>query len=583
MPYSAPTATAGGTGHRRSRAPHFHFHADLDGQNDSSSDDLSQDNSSHPSIGPNSNSVRRARSASTPAIFYNGKPLKSSLKSISVARHPLRSRSSSTPSASSARTSISESGKTELGSVWTEPEDGKNVHFPSPDAGLATVVVFNRSARPAEITLPREEQTETETETETDSTQRWSGGVVNGAHSLSRNEYPFPRVQRTSMCNAEPQRQEFKWRYDMYAPGVPRRPEPGSMLVLEGLRLVQGNGKDSCDVATAGVNELALRGTLLARNAAFEKHISVRFTLDEWCTTNDVSAQYVGSVGSAFPFTTPPPTGGLTDAASLMSDKSDEGTPGFRTETPFAEQEAPGPGWDRFVFSISLTHCAYQRASLTDSTSPPSSGAGSSRGVKIRPGLMDHEIELAVRFFAPSIRAGDVAPYAWCDRATLTDGGSPPAGRAWVGGGGGGAGEWWDNNAGKNYRVNFRVVTESSQSPALAAVPTLNGIHAHTFPPSPPLRNPHAQTLAAKLGRLRIPKHMANTVTESVGRRTEDDDDSQSSATSEEPDEDKEGTPPTSPVNARGEGSHFSLGGGHGGKREVSAPLLLPARAESAQ
>ena len=73
----------------------------------------------------------------------------------------------------------------------------KNVHFPSQEeGGLATVRIFNRSARPASLSLLGEE-TETETDGEVSSSglyrgnggwPGWSGKFVGGS------TFPFPRV-----------------------------------------------------------------------------------------------------------------------------------------------------------------------------------------------------------------------------------------------------------------------------------------------------------------------------------------------------------------------------------------------------
>lgn len=109
---------------------------------------------------------------------------------------------------------------------------------------------------------------------------------------------------------------------------------------------------------------LTLVGTLLAHNAAFEKHLSVHFTLDGWSTTSDVCARYV-------------------DAGTAVHPPSPCSPPPF-----------PGPGWDRFAFHIPLADYAGKDAEMG--------------------GLCARELALAVRFTAPYVRADGVAPYIWC-------------------------------------------------------------------------------------------------------------------------------------------------------------------------
>ncbi|KAJ7045195.1 hypothetical protein C8F04DRAFT_1228235 [Mycena alexandri] len=224
-------------------------------------------------------------------------------------------------------------------------------------------------------------------------------------------------------------------------------------------------------------NDLHLTGTLLARNAAFEKHVYVRFTLDGWCTTSEVGGRYVGSVG-CLP---------AADANSSL-DTRDGGS---------GEQgrEEPGPGWDRFAFSVRLTDYAGAGASANT----PGNGNGNG-GAGVGKGLAGRELVLVARFFAPWVRSGGVGPYVWCDSLTSTatpgtQAGTDvsPSGRAWVGTGGGGAGEWWDNNGGRDYRVGFRVVEEevtaamaaTTTTAATAAATTAAAMAGTTIPQTP--------------------------------------------------------------------------------------------------
>jgi hypothetical protein len=73
----------------------------------------------------------------------------------------------------------------------------KNVHFPSSEeGGLATVRVFNRSARPASLSLgarPAGEETETETEGTGTEGEGWGGGLRWGGWGSGKGHF-FPRV-----------------------------------------------------------------------------------------------------------------------------------------------------------------------------------------------------------------------------------------------------------------------------------------------------------------------------------------------------------------------------------------------------
>ncbi|KAF7292173.1 CBM21 domain-containing protein [Mycena indigotica] len=424
------------------------------------------------------------RASSQPVILLaNGKPLKSSLKSSRsaphVPSHHLRARSApSTPALSPSGTGTPEELEEEHdpaafaaalgleGEYVESPSTPKAVHFPPPDDGLETVRVFKRTARPASVSFPLGAEDETETETETDSGVRWvssaaaaaGSGREGGRRTVSSPLNPSPRM-------AEERKEGEEWRYVVDAPGIPRARDGASMVVLESVTLETPPG------------ELHLRGTLLVRNAAFEKHVFVRFTLDGWLTTSEVGARYLES--------------------TTASD--------------------PGPGWDRFGFSIRLTDYAH---------------------VQKGRGLVGRELEMVARFCVPWVAEGGAAPYVWCDPEEPTEKGGE---RRWLGTGAPGPGEWWDNNGGKNYRVGFRAETATAPAPATTtspapgpppasappSVPTstipfprsspqsASPLQPHlTLPvaiPPPPPRTAHAQALAAKLGRLSLRNYAAPT------------------------------------------------------------------------
>ncbi|KAJ6601070.1 hypothetical protein DFH09DRAFT_1069754 [Mycena vulgaris] len=518
-----------------------------------------------------------ARTTSTPLILLsNGKPLKSSLKSSSSAphmpSHHLRARSA--PSTPSLALALSAAGSPSDENGWSpgseSPGTPKNVRFPEPDAGLETVLLFKRSARPASVSLPLPLDDETETETETDRDVRWSSAANSASSSRATNGYnatgstyhasgsgyPFPRIVggRSPLNPAAGRREEDgKWRYVLEAPGVPRKADAASMVLLEGMEV-------ECGTSSTGHpahGELTLRGTLLARNAAFEKHLFVRFTLDGWCTTSEVGARWVESGVRA-------PRGSSANSAAAR-----EGG------------EEPGPGWDRFAFAIRLTdyashhshahnahnshahaHNAHNAHSHAHAHNSHAAAHGSARGVGgVGRGLEGRELVLVARFWAPWVGVGGVGPYVWCGTNNPSAGaGTSPRGRAWVGTGGGGSGEWWDNNEGRDYKVAFRCVpvagpptpptqqgvpfpsVEASSAPTTSAesdadassstptstsppsgssVPSVPSASsdvnappspppAHALPPPPPPpRTAHAQALAAKLGRLSLRNYAA--------------------------------------------------------------------------
>lgn len=169
----------------------------------------------------------------------------------------------------------------------------KNVHFPSQEqGGLATICVFNRSARPASLSRLGEE-TETETEGEGSTS---SGKYVQGS------TYPFPRV------------------------GTPSGPEKSPLNPFSSKRIPyeidwsQSSSipRKNLDLANENVfiqsvqfvPDLGLHGSIVVRNITYQKTVMVRYTIDEWETVNDVLAWY--------------------------------------------DVNKDGDGWDRFKFSISL-------------------------------------------------------------------------------------------------------------------------------------------------------------------------------------------------------------------------------------
>ncbi|KAJ7436753.1 hypothetical protein B0H11DRAFT_2255826 [Mycena galericulata] len=590
--------TSGGT-HSRQRGPLFHFRTDEDEGSSSESDEFTVTNNPDAFTRVNQNSVKNVlafvpfprtspplssdeasvsnviRTVKTPEILLsNGRPLKSSLKSNPHARnmHPARNtRAKSAPSLFTPTPSVSQTGEASSSIC-------KAVHFPSPSEGLESVLLFKCRARPASVSLPLNMDDETETETEVDLPPRWLDLMARSTGSARSVLGPGRRAADADSAKGE-------WRYELDVPGVLRKAEGGDMVLLERVWLLGGcSSSPSSSQAIVTMpyqslpeGEIALHGTVIVRNAALEKRVSVRFTLDEWCTTNEVGARWVGTVP-----TTPSTFPHLTWSSAVTTAATGEGVEHEVGSTEEAREE-PGPGWDRFAFSIRLTDYAHTPA-ISRLFSNESAGVGESKG-----GLAGRKLVMVAHFAAPCIEPGSVGPYAWCGpdafgshhRAT----GTSPSGRSWVGTGAGGAGDWWDNNRGHNYRFGFRMVptneipmpsaeaTGAAVQPATVApsctpsstyspapyserVPSFDPGTAHTSGAQSNM-SAKAKVLAARLGRLRLPNYAApvsavvrgEVMSAGVGQgpqnQLETEDDRSSVATSVT--EDQLETPPTAP------------------------------------
>lgn len=187
------------------------------------------------------------------------------------------------------------------------------------------------------------------------------------------------------------------------------------------------------------------------RNVAYQKSVAVRFTLDEWHTTNDVVAGYEKSLGGL-------PLGFGVQRFSLSSTVSGEQPRLSCVTSPSAldpmrdppVREGAQPAWDRFRFEINMEDWEHVlegrvmwlvgRFGAGGAPPPPSAAtaegsANSSTGTGTGNGST----------------ANGTTNGVGLTRATLP-GPEPYA-------------EWWDNNGGANYRVGFR----RREVPAVAA------------------------------------------------------------------------------------------------------------------
>lgn len=261
------------------------------------------------------------RGVSTPTIVLsNGKPLKSSLKS-----------SSSSPSVNTPTPVFGADFKrltfhTRAASAPATPNSiHKAVHFPdNKEAGLEDVRLFNRTAKPLAVSRLGGEETETETEGEPSS-------------------FPFPRFVNTFSSSAglnQPMPVVFEIDHtvpSITSPVPAPHPPPHGNVHLESIKLTTPSLTPSSPFTLCTPY---LSGTVLVRNIAFEKHVAVRFTLDEWQTTSEVRARHTSSVIA--PSWERPTVG---DAVAAIAAGS---------------SDLAAASWDRFAFTIKLEDHAYK-------------------------------------------------------------------------------------------------------------------------------------------------------------------------------------------------------------------------------
>jgi hypothetical protein len=187
---------------------------------------------------------------------------------------------------------------------------------------LESVRIFNMKARPASLS---EGGDDTETETETEASR-----------------FPFPRFGSNF---SGPGRSPLIYEVDYEKPGATSTvPAPGpssyANIHFESITFVQSGGLTS----PLAPSTPHLTGTILVRNVAYEKHVAVRFTLDDWQTTSEVRARHVASV-PVLPWEKTR-TRTLGDAVGIIANASNA------TSAPLT--------WDRFSFNIRLEDHAYK-------------------------------------------------------------------------------------------------------------------------------------------------------------------------------------------------------------------------------
>ncbi|KAI0065812.1 hypothetical protein BV25DRAFT_1597059 [Artomyces pyxidatus] len=232
--------------------------------------------------------MRRAASASpTPScqnsprataaiILSNGKPLKPSLKSAQT--------SPVLPYDAFSRHARTQSMPAQICT--------KSVQFKDKESGLESVRTFKRTGRPAALLVSSAaEDTETETEPEC------------VAH-------PFPSTAIFPVIDSS-----------RSSPVPAPNPQPDAHIIVESLTLPP-------------THPPTLRGTVLVRNVAFEKRVTVRFTLDDWDTVSEVNAAYAGPVSQR---------DALARASTTLGDV-----------VGLCALDAADHSYDRFTFTVGL-------------------------------------------------------------------------------------------------------------------------------------------------------------------------------------------------------------------------------------
>ena len=253
----------------------------------------SSPSSGSPSSSSPSSLSQLSRGPSSPILLSNGKPLKSSLKS----------------SASSPAMLIAPQSQHMHLRARSVPLTPKNVHFPEKDHALATVRVFKHSARPAALSNPPDANGD-ETETE-------------GEDTLPAG-FPFPHISPVLNYEIDPTKSS----------PVPSKSSSLSNLLLESLNL-----SPSSVWSPSPTTKPLLTGFILVRDLAFEKHVAIRFTLDDWQTVSEVGAHYVDSLPHL-----------LSQVLSLPSPST---------------SPQRGRGWDWFTFTIRLGDYAHSLSTRT--------------------------------------------------------------------------------------------------------------------------------------------------------------------------------------------------------------------------
>ncbi|KAL0572713.1 hypothetical protein V5O48_009248, partial [Marasmius crinis-equi] len=412
-----------------------------------------------------------SRTASSPILLSNGKPLKSSLKGSSSTsnipvQHPshphhqphhTRPQPTSHQRARSAPSTPWEDDASIPPSPSTAPSTPKNVHFPSLPNDLEHIRVFNKSAKPisflrrssdvsrgptgvivGEVDSEVGGETETETETDRDNASVKRGAWANNGYlrswgglgdSLPQQQqtpgFPFPRVPSPPRDEGKSKEEETQLELELKEGyEVPSSSQSDKLVMLEKVEL-ERKDKDK--------EELKMLLYVLVKNIAFEKQVYFRFTMDEWATVSEVGGKYVESVRGEDVHRQRQQGKTLGDIISLSSSLHSRSA----SEPALSSAQET---YDRFLITVSLTD--YLHLKLEN---------------RVMWGVM--------RYTVP------------------------------------GRGEWWDNNGDRNYRMGWvrrKVAAVPTTPPATRERKEGRSMSAPAAPPStlprPALMSPPAYT-----------------------------------------------------------------------------------------
>lgn len=194
-------------------------------------------------------------------------------KSGEIVKPSLKTRSMSTPDLSRGAQTDGEDGESAAHS--SQDLHQKSVRF-NDMGGLESVVHFLRGQKVTALSRsPDDPPTETDTDNDTDLSDCFQFRTRRG---MAKSQAEENREVQVAASSSVP-----RLRVDF---------GPGTHGILKDEYVIL----ERYDLQNA---PLAIRGSVLVRNVAFQKWVTVRFTLDHWQTVSEVSAQHVSHVPAA--------------------------------------------------------------------------------------------------------------------------------------------------------------------------------------------------------------------------------------------------------------------------------------------
>ena len=200
---------------------------------------------------------------------------------------------------------------------------------PSAEEVLQCLEVASNSSGPPSSRLDEAEEDGDESDSTTGSsdTPTWTSGL--GFPPV--RVYTQPGEEAEAETEAEPSAFPFP-----QSPAPSPIPVQSLFLILDPYTQLPNTSNSHANIYVESISlprspPIALYGSVLVRNIAFEKHVTLRFTLDDWETTSEVLCKHVNSLTQL-----PPPF------------------PRSWTVGDTTGQLAGGFEWDRFGFVIHL-------------------------------------------------------------------------------------------------------------------------------------------------------------------------------------------------------------------------------------